>query len=109
MTKYTHGKYKNALRIWQQNLGKSKAATLALLNGDDNPIHDNWDIICLQEPWISTKGKTQASQHWIVVYPDKDHKDAKTRSIILVNAKLDTNSWTPLKVLDSADVTAIQI
>jgi hypothetical protein len=43
------------LRIWQQNVHKSKTAQEYVLN-TANP--ENWDVIALQEPWFDTYGNS---------------------------------------------------
>ena len=80
----------NRLCIWQQNLNKSHAAQLTLLNG---PLAKQWDILALQEPVIDHRlGLTKANSHWRVVYPaHKYTQDALPRAITLVNTKLSTN------------------
>ena len=47
------------LRIWQQNLAKSRMAQLKLLNS--NTLHKEWDLILMQEPYIDQLGNTRAS------------------------------------------------
>jgi hypothetical protein len=56
------------LRIWQQNVHKSKTAQDYVLN-TANP--KDWDIIALQEPWINSYGNSCSLQFWQVVYPAK--------------------------------------
>ncbi|KAJ3845296.1 hypothetical protein F5878DRAFT_523966, partial [Lentinula raphanica] len=69
------------------------------------------DIIAIQEPYIDFLGRTRALRHLHVIYPPH-HRDqweeVTTRSIILVNSRLLTDSWTALNV-DHPDVTAIQL
>ncbi|TFK58707.1 hypothetical protein BDN72DRAFT_781719, partial [Pluteus cervinus] len=74
-------------------------------------MHKNYDIICLQEPWIDKKTfLTTASHNWRIIYPDKTgNVGEKIRSIILVNAKLNTNSWSAFRIPDTGDITAMQI
>ena len=43
------------LRIWQQNVHKSKTAQAYVLN-TANP--KDWDVIALQEPWFDSFGNT---------------------------------------------------
>ena len=73
-------------------------------------IHNEWDIILLQEPYIDTLGSTRANHHWRVIYPS-DHLANTTpkRSVILVNTKLDTNSWSQVLLSNTNDITIIQI
>ncbi|TFK58494.1 hypothetical protein BDN72DRAFT_782022, partial [Pluteus cervinus] len=107
-----HSDAHNTLRIWQQNVAKSKMAMVALLNGKVNPMHKNFDVICLQEPWIDSKAPlTTATKNWSIIYPDIGGGDGedKIRSIILVNAKMNTNNWSTFRVPGTADVTALQI
>ena len=47
-----------SLHIWQQNLNKSDKAHYDLIN---TPLHKNWDILALQEPYIDTFGNTKAN------------------------------------------------
>ena len=54
------------LCIWQQNLNKSDKAHYNLIN---TPLHKNWDVLALQEPYIDTLGNTKANSWWHVVYP----------------------------------------
>src|SRR4051812_12000410 len=96
---------KKQLRIWQQNVAKSKHMTHALLNGND-PLHEQWDLICIQEPHLDFLGIPRVSNKWRLVYPKKN-VESRTRSIILVNARLDTNSWHDYDTIDSGDVSAI--
>ena len=41
------------LRIWQQNLNKSSPAHYDLIN---SPLHKDWDLLALQEPYIDAFG-----------------------------------------------------
>ena len=52
------------LRIWQQNLNKSDKAHYDLIN---TPLHKNWDVLALQEPYINMLGNTKANSWWHVV------------------------------------------
>ena len=94
------------LRIWQQNLNKSLAAQLTLLNG---PIAAQWDVVAIQEPTIDHRlCLTKANSHWRVVYPT--HKftlDATPRAITLVNTKISTNNWEQIP-FPSKDVVIVQ-
>src|SRR6266481_9969488 len=95
------------LRIWQQNLNKSDKAHFDLIN---SPLHQDWDLLLLQEPYIDTFGNTKANSKWHTLYPSSHLTDEATdRSIILVNAALDTNVWAQVPFVGSNDVTAIQI
>ena len=94
------------LRIWQQNLNKSLTCQLHLLN---TARPDDWDMLILQEPWIGHLG-TRSSHHWRVLYPKSYYADNSkpTRSLILINANLPTNSYEQIH-FDSPDVTSTKI
>ncbi|KLO04408.1 hypothetical protein SCHPADRAFT_794124, partial [Schizopora paradoxa] len=71
-----------------------------------------YDIIAIQEPYKNQYHLTQASSKWRVVYPSthlrSDVQAAATRSVILINSDISTNSWTALSV-DSPDVSAVEL
>ena len=86
------------LHIWQQNLYKSDKAQYDLIN---TPLHNSWDILALQEPYIDTFGITKANSRWHVVYLSRHLADNTIdRSVILVNALLDMNKWTQVPIKD---------
>ena len=96
-----------SLCIWQQNLNKSDKAHYDLIN---TPLHKNWDILALQEPYIDTFGNTKANSRWHVVYLLSHLTNNTTnRSVILVNAVLDVNKWAQIPVEDTNDISAIQL
>ena len=92
------------LRICQLNVNKSNTAQSAFL-------HDitDFDVVALQEPHIDFLKNTCASYNWKVIYPT-NHKDneAMTRSIIMINTRRSTNTWTPLAV-NSPDIAAVSL
>jgi len=94
------------LRIWQQNVNQSLIAQLDTLESADPK---GYDLILLQEPYVDHLGATRATTYWTVVYPPR-HRDApkRSRSIILVNKRLATSSWTQIDV-PSFDISAIQL
>src|ERR1700690_398983 len=98
---------KEHLVIWQQNLNKSSDAQLDLLHY----LYPNqYDIVATQEPYINFLGNTQATSHWITVYPTGhlDHMD-KTRALIMINrSSISTNSWTQIDI-ESPDVVGVQL
>lgn len=95
------------LRIWQQNLNKSNKAQYDLIN---SPIHNDWDIVLLQEPYINSLGNTKANHHWRVIYPSSNLSDTSMKqSVILVNTKLDMNSWAQVRFKGTNDIMVIQI
>ncbi|CDO73955.1 hypothetical protein BN946_scf185043.g2 [Trametes cinnabarina] len=95
------------IRIWQQNLNKSSRAQLDVLN--DTSLAD-FDILALQEPYLSFLGLSMATPNWRVVYPTPHgtHSVSRSRSLILVNKRLSTNAWNPIP-LPHPDVTAVTI
>ena len=92
------------LKISQQNLNKSLTAQLHLLN---SAKPDNWDVLMIQEPWMTFNG-TRATPHWTVLYPKVFFEDqAKTlRSIILINTRIPTNNYIQIQ-FNTADVTGL--
>src|SRR6266481_82168 len=94
------------LRLWQQNLNKSDKAHFNLIN---SLVHNDWDLLLLQEPYIDTFGNMKANSKWHTIYPSLHLTDnATNRSVILVNVALDTNSWTQLPFEGSNDVMVLQ-
>src|SRR6266481_2377464 len=95
------------LRIWQQNLNKSDKAHYDLIN---TPLHKSWDILALQEPYVDKLGKTKENSQWHIVYPTSHLANNVTcRSMMLLNAVLDVNSWMQIHVADTNDITAVQL
>ena len=94
------------LRIRQQNINHAEAACQDTINGN---LHEHFDILALQEPYIDFLGKTRATHKWRVIYPSsKDTDPSPVRSTLLVNTALDTNTWRQLD-FPSNDVTVIQL
>lgn len=95
------------LRIWQQNLNASLTAQASLLNNNDM---DEWDVVAIQEPHINFLRNTHANHHWHVIYPTQhfSHPRQRTRAVMLINAKLDTNTWKQI-AFPSSDVVVIQL
>ena len=92
------------LRIWQQNVHKSKTAQAYILN-TANP--KDWDVIALQEPWFDSFGNTRGTQYWRVVYPSNFYVEgwARVRSILLINTNISTDCYSIPPIMHS-DVTA---
>lgn len=94
-----------AIRIYQQNLNKSRTAQFDLINSLDP---SKWDFILIQEPFLDAYNNTKSTYHWHAIYPPTHFVNPKaTRSIIFVNAKLNTNNWTQIQV-QSGDVTGVR-
>ena len=93
------------LRIWQQNVHKSKTAQTYVIN-TANP--KDWDVIALQEPWIDSFGNSCSSQYWRVIYPANFYNEDQSwvRSILLINTNISTDCYTILLIKHS-DVTAM--
>ena len=93
------------LRIWQQNTRKSLSAQLDLLVS----VKRDYDLCAVQEPYIDFNNKSRANSQWIPIYPKNHHKNThRSRSLLLINRNLATDSWTPLPI-DSPDITAVQL
>ena len=94
------------LRIWQQNVHKSKTAHSYVIN-TANP--KDWDILALQEPWIDSYRNSRGSQYWRVIYPANFYEEDRTRvrSILLVNTNLSTDCYIPL-LIPHSDITALR-
>src|SRR6266481_4526292 len=94
------------LRLWQQNLNKSDKAHFDLIN---SPVHNDWDLLLLQEPYIDMFGNTKVNSKWHTIYPSSHLTDnATNRSVILVNVALDSNSWAQLHFEGSNNVMVLQ-
>ena len=103
---YTLAPLPTRLKIWQQNLNKSDKAQFDLINV---PLHKEWDVLLLQEPYIDSFGNTKVTSRWRILYPSSHLADSLTcRSVILVNASLDTNAWAQVPLEGSNELTAIQ-
>ena len=67
------------------------------------------NIITLQEPAINHLHQTIATKDWITIYPTThSSKPEDTRSIILINTSLTSDSWQQLE-FPSGDVTIAQV
>ena len=94
------------LKIWQQNLNKSDKAHFDLIN---SPVHKDWDLLLLQEPYIDKLGNTKVTSKWHTVYPSSHLTDTSiTRAVVLVNAAMDSNAWTQVPFEGSNDVVIIK-
>ena len=106
MTSTTQPTQPTPLRIIQQNLNKSLTAQLAFLH-EYTP--DNTDIIALQEPYKDFKNLTRTTPFWYVIYPATHARSPEaTRSILLINRRLPTDSWTEI-ITSSPVLTAVTL
>ena len=103
---HNQDKTQRPIQMHQQNVNKSLISQLDLLQ---SLRRDDYDICLIQEPFIDFRGKMRANCQWITVYPNthQDHPD-KTRSAILVNTNLLTDTWKQLP-FQHPDITAIEI
>ena len=98
--------YPKHLRIWQQNINKSRAAQEDLINLD---MYKQYNLLFLQEPYINGYRNTKAMEDWRVIYPSHHlSHHSPVCSIILVSVNLDTNNWAQLSVPGSNNLTGIQ-
>ncbi|KAF8805473.1 hypothetical protein BYT27DRAFT_7104439, partial [Phlegmacium glaucopus] len=98
----------NRLRLLQLNINKSQKAHLDLING---PLGKNWDLILIQEPYITTLGHIRTPNGFTLIAPQDCLLDGAepTRSVIWVNSKLSSNSWKAVNISGNNDITAMQI
>lgn len=68
----------------------------------------DWDIICIQEPYLDFQGLSRATNAWTAIYPPKHKKGEKTRSLILVSTRLATDAWEALP-MDLLDITVVKL
>ena len=94
--------------IWQQNVNKSPSCQHDIIS-NKRLVTKGISLIALQEPALSGSGLTIASRDWITIYPSS-HADnpLKARSITLIRANINTESWNQLE-FPSSDVTVTQI
>ena len=95
------------LRIWQQNLNKSRVAQEDLINSE---VYKQFDVLILQEPFIDSYSNIWATRDWRVVYPSSflSHTHVVC-SVILVRSTMDTNGWAQISAPSTGDMVAIQI
>lgn len=63
----------------------------------------------LQEPYIDAYKNTKATHNWTVIYPSDHLRDeGASRSVILVNKKLNSNNWHQIHI-PGKDVTGVQL
>lgn len=97
----------NHLRILQINLNKSAGAHYKLLNIN---LHNEWDIVLMQEPHRNFFKHISTPRGFRQVYPSTEvRKNGVVRSGIWINEQLSTNTWKAIDIKGTADVTAVQI
>jgi ribonuclease HI len=94
------------LRIYQQNVMKTIASAMHLINIPG--LHDDYDFVALQEPYIDFLSNARSNRNWRVIYPSTKTSDkSPLRSILFVNTKLNTDYWHQIE-FPSNDVTVVQ-
>ncbi len=71
-----------------------------------------WDIVLIQEPYIVNHfGATVlTATNYRSVYPeDRGRNSTTVRSVIWVSNLLDTKNWENINILNTNDITAIQL
>ena len=98
---------KDKISIWQQNVNKSPVCQHDLLSSN-KLASMNIDVIALQEPAIVNANRSIVSRDWISVYPTPHQSNPeKTRSLLLIQAQISTDSWNQLD-FPLSDVTVVQ-
>jgi exonuclease III len=96
------------LSIWQQNVNKSSLCQHDIIS-NKGLVTKGIDLIALQEPVLSSSGLTIASRDWVTIYPlNHANNPHKTRSITLIRADTNSESWNQLE-FPSSNVTVMQI
>ena len=96
------------LQIFQLNLNKSEKAHLDLING---ALGNNWDILLIQEPYLTHLGHIRTPNGFTSIFPHDRliNQESTVRSVIWVNSKISTNSWKEISIKGNNDLTAVQI
>ena len=95
------------LRILQINLNKSLTAHLEIIN-DKLSVH--WDVVLVQEPYITFFRSIRTPNNFISVTPtSRPALDMTICSTIWVNSALSTNNWKILDIPDTNDMVAIEL
>ena len=95
------------LRVFQLNLNKSEIAHLDIIN---RALSINWDIILIQEPYLTHLGHVRAPNGFVSVFPTDRlvKQEDPVRSVIWVSSSLSSNSWKAISIPGNNDLTAIQ-
>ena len=95
------------LRVWRQNLNKSRVTQEDLINSE---VYKQYDVLILQEPFIDSYGNTKAMHDWRVVYPTSFLSHSHViRSVILVRSSMDTNQWAQISIPGTGDLIQISV
>ena len=98
----------NRLWIIQININKSQKAHLDLIN---RALGKKWDIILIQEPYITFLSHIQTPNGFTSVFPQDclARLDNIVRSVIWVNSELSSSSWKAMNIPGNNDMMAIQL
>src|SRR5271156_3998260 len=98
----------NRLHLLQINLNKLEKAHLELINGT---LGRDWDIILLQEPYLTQLGHIRTPNGFTCISPHDRllNQEALIRSAIWVNGSLSSNSWKAINIPGNNDLTALQL
>src|SRR5690242_14647531 len=92
------------LRMLQLNIMKSREGMEALVN---DPQTQHLDILCIQEPSITTYGTHVNHSAWRVYQPTYMGERRK-RSLLYVNRRISTSSHRQIRC-NHRDITAVKI
>ena len=96
------------ITVWQQNVNKSRNCQHNLISNNDL-INKGISFIALQEPTMDHNGYTLVLRDWTLVYPSTHQSsDNPSRTVMLVNASIRSDTWKQLK-FPSSDVMVIQL
>ncbi|KAJ7113046.1 hypothetical protein C8R44DRAFT_586842, partial [Mycena epipterygia] len=94
------------LKVWQQNLNKSLHAQHEMLQ---SLKPQKYDLALIQEPYLDHNNCSRTNLRFTAVYPTlHTTESARSRSLILVNTALPSNSWSPIP-LPSSDLTGVEL
>src|ERR1700735_4842488 len=97
----------NRLQILQLNLNKSEKAHLDLIN---SALGKQWDIILIQEPYLTFLGHIRTPNGFTSIFPTDrlTNQESTVRSVIWINCSLPTNTWKIINIPGNNNLTAIQ-
>ena len=98
----------NRLQILQINIKKSQKAHLDLIN---RALGQKWDLILIQEPYITFLGHICTPNGFTSVFPQDwlARPEDTVHSVIWVNSELSSNSWKVMNILGNNNMMAIQL
>jgi hypothetical protein len=102
---------KKTIETMFMNMFKVKAAASNLINKDmNNSLFNNFDLICLQEPWIDSLGNVRTNHRYHLIYPSSKTMDkVPTRAIILINKRIPPKEWTQTEIQNMNKMVVIQL